>query len=110
LKNKLGNLTSAVALKLTLMGMLSKTERKRFTYSEGLKKICRIVLTILDKANIYKTDNIDKDVDVIFASPLPENVMEKLQEAQVKKELGVPAEQVLRELGYETTVQESRSK
>jgi len=34
---------------------------------------------------------------------LPENVMEKLQEAQIKRELGVPAEQVLRELGYETT-------
>jgi len=33
--------------------------------------------------------------------PLPENMMEKLKEAQIKKELGVPAEQVLRELGYE---------
>ena len=28
--------------------------------------------------------------------------MEKLKEAQIKKELGVPAEQVLRELGYDT--------
>jgi hypothetical protein len=27
--------------------------------------------------------------------------MEKLKEAQIKKELGVPNEQVLRELGYE---------
>jgi hypothetical protein len=26
---------------------------------------------------------------------------EKLKEAQIKKELGVPTEQVLRELGYE---------
>ena len=39
IRSKLGNLTSAVALKLTLMGMLSKTDRKRFTYGEGLKKI-----------------------------------------------------------------------
>jgi len=29
-------------------------------------------------------------------------VMESLKEAQIKKELGVPTEQVLRELGYET--------
>ncbi|TSA53487.1 MAG: phage portal protein [Planctomycetaceae bacterium] len=101
LKNKLGNLTSAVALRLTLMGMLSKNDRKRFTYSEGLRKICRMVLGILDTANIYKTDQKDRDVEVIFPSPLPENTMEKLKEAQVKKELGVPAEQVLRELGYE---------
>jgi len=101
LKNKLGNLTSAVALRLTLMGMLSKTERKRFTYSEGLKKICRMVMDILDRANIYKTGHADREVDIIFPSPLPENMMERLKEAQIKKELGVPTEQVLRELGYE---------
>ena len=103
LKNKLGNLTSAVALRLTLMGMLSKNERKKFTYSDGLKRICRMVLAILDTANIYKTSEVDREVDIVFSSPLPENVMEKLKEAQIKKELGVPTEQVLRELGYEVT-------
>lgn len=101
LKSKLGNLTSAVALRLTLMGMLSKTERKRFTYGEGLKRIAAMVLEILDKANVYKTSERDRDVDIIFPSPLPENETEKLKEAQMKQELGVPAEQVLRELGYE---------
>ncbi len=101
LKDKIGNLTSAVALRLTLMGMLSKNERKRFTYSEGLKRICRMVLAILDKAGIYATDRADREVDIIFPSPLPENMTEKLNEAKIKKELGVPTEQVLRELGYE---------
>jgi hypothetical protein len=110
LKNKLGNLTSAVALRLTLMGMLSKTERKRFTYGEGLKKICKMILDILDKANIYRTSNADRDIDIIFPSPLPENMTEKLKEAEIKKELGVPIEQVLRELGYETVIQGSKSK
>jgi len=102
LKNKLGNLTSAIALRLTLMGMLSKNERKRFTYSEGLKRICRMVLGILDTADIYRTQEADRDVEIIFPSPLPENMMEKLKEAQIKKDLGVPTEQVLRELGYES--------
>jgi hypothetical protein len=101
LKNKLGNLTSAVALRLTFMGMLSKTERKRFTYREGLKKIAQMVLDILNKANIYKISSADREIDIIFPSPLPENMMEKLKEAQIKKELGVPTQQVLRELGYE---------
>jgi hypothetical protein len=101
IKNKLGNLTSAVALRLTLMGMLSKTERKRFTYGEGLKKICGMALSILDSAGIYKTTAKEREVEVIFGSALPENEMEKLQEAKMKKELGVPPEQVLRELGYE---------
>ncbi len=86
------------------MGMLSKNERKRFTYSEGLKQICRMVLRILDTANIYKSSGADREVDIVFPSPLPENVMEKLKEAQIKKkkDLGVPNEQVLRELGYES--------
>ena len=102
LKDKLGNLTSAVALRLTFMGMLNKNERKRHTYSEGIRRICRMVLDILDTANVYETSEAEREVDVIFPSPLPENLMEKLQEAQIKRELGVPAEQVLRELGYET--------
>jgi len=100
LKNKLGNLTSAVALRLTLMGMLSRTERKRFTYGEGLRKICRMILDILDRAEVYRTSKGDRETDIIFPSPLPENTMEKLREAQIKKELGVSTEQVLRELGY----------
>jgi len=103
LKNKLGNLTSAVALRLVLMGMLSRNERKQFTYSEGLKTIAKMVLGILDTANIYKTNEADREVEIIFANPLPEDVLERLKEAQIKKELGVPTEQVLRELGYETT-------
>ena len=101
IKYRLGHLTSGVALRLTLIGMLSKNERKRFTYREGLKRICKMVLAILDTANIYKTSEMNREVDIVFPSPLPENVMEKLKEAQIKKELGVPTEQVLRELGYE---------
>jgi len=102
LKGKVGNLTSAVALRLTLMGILSKTDRKRFTYGNGLEKICGMILEILDKAGIYRSEHSDRQVDIIFPSPLPENTMEKLREAQIKKELGVPVEQVLRELGYES--------
>ncbi len=100
LKNKLGNLTSAVALKLTLMGMLSKNDRKIFTYSEGIKKICKMILCMLDKANIYRTDVGNREIDIIFPNPLPEDTTEKLKEAEIKKELGVPIEQVLKELGY----------
>ena len=105
LNNRVGNLTSAVALRLTFMGMLNKNERKQYTYSEGIRQICRMVLSILDTANIYHTDAEEREVDIIFPSPLPENMLEKLKEAQIKRELGVPAEQVLRELGYETTEQ-----
>ncbi len=101
IKSRLGNLTSAVALRLTFMGMLSKNERKQHTYSEGIRQICRMVLSMLDTAGIYPTGADERDVDILFPSPLPENLMERLQEAQIKRELGVSTEQVLRELGYE---------
>jgi len=106
LKGRVGNLTSAVALRLTLMGLLAKTERKRLTYGEGLKQICEMVLSILDTAGVYKTKSAERVVDIIFPSPLPENMMEKLKEAQIKKQLGVSTEQVLRELGYEDSFSE----
>jgi hypothetical protein len=56
---------------------------------------------MLDTAGVYRTSEAERDVEVVFGSPLPEDVMEKLKEAQIKRELGVPPEQVLRELGYE---------
>lgn len=66
-----------------------------------------MVLAILDKAGVYQTSRSEREVDVIFPSPLPENMMDKLKEAQIKSELGVPTEQVLKELGYEFMNQES---
>jgi hypothetical protein len=85
--------------------MLSKTERKHYTYGEGLKKICKMILEMLDIGGVYKSERKDREIEIIFPSPLPENMMEKLREAQMKKELGVSREQVLRELGYEAEVQ-----
>jgi hypothetical protein len=101
LQDRLGNLTSAVALRLTFMGMLSRNERKRHTYGEGIRRICRMALSMLDTAGVYSTSESDRDVEIVFPSPLPENLTEKLQEAQIKRDLGVPQEQVLKELGYE---------
>jgi hypothetical protein len=104
LKSKLGNLTSAVALRVVMSGTLSKTERKRFTYGEGIKRISRMVLEMLDTAGIYRTTKQQRELEILFPCPLPENTMEKLQEAQIKKQLGVSQEQVLRELGYDAAI------
>jgi len=101
LKSKLGNLTSAVALKMTLMGTLSKTERKKFTYGRGIARLATMVLEMLDRSGVYPTSTEDRGIEVIFPNPLPEDTTEKLKEAQLKLELGVSREQVLRELGYE---------
>ncbi|MBE0537432.1 MAG: phage portal protein [Phycisphaerae bacterium] len=100
LKNKLGNLTSGVALKMTFMGMLARTSRKQFTYGQGLRQIARLVLATLDACGVYRTRPSEREFDVQFANPLPENMMERLEEARIKKELGVAGETVLGELGY----------
>ncbi len=101
LKEKIGNLTSAVALRMTLMGMLAKTERKHYAYGQGLKEIAAMVMHVLDATKIYPSKKEERVFDVIFPSALPENMLEKLNEAKLKQEIGVPKEQVLRELGYE---------
>jgi hypothetical protein len=100
IRGKLGNLTSAVALKMTLMGTLAKTERKRLTYGEGIKHLCRLILEALDKACVFKTSQKERNFDIRFPNPMPEEPMDKLNEARVKMELGVPKDKVLEELGY----------
>ncbi|MBN1765254.1 MAG: phage portal protein [Sedimentisphaerales bacterium] len=100
LKGRIGNLTSAVALKMTLMGVLAKTERKRKTYGQGIRELCRLILLALDKTGIYPNRPDEREIEIHWPSPLPENLMEKLQEASLKKELGIEQQQVLKELGY----------
>ncbi|MBN1844789.1 MAG: phage portal protein [Sedimentisphaerales bacterium] len=106
LKGRIGNLTSAVALKMTLMGVLAKTERKRKCYGQGIKHMCRLALGALDSLGLYPNRPEERDVEIHWSSPLPENLMEKLQEAKLKKELGVRQEQILQELGYSEVDQE----
>ncbi|MBL7215204.1 MAG: phage portal protein [Phycisphaerae bacterium] len=72
LKSKLGNLSSAVALKMTFMGMLSKTYRKQLTYGQGIRQIASLVLEVLDKAGVYPTSPADRQVEIIFPNPLGE--------------------------------------
>jgi len=100
LRDQLGNLTSATALKVVLMGTLARLERKRVTYGAGLVEANRLVLDALDRFGILKTAPEDRATRLYWPDPLPENVTERLRQAQAKRELGVPAETVLRELGY----------
>ncbi len=70
LKSKLGNLSSAVALKMTFMGMLSKTYRKQLTYGRGIEQIVSLVLEMLDTSGVYPTSPADRQVEVTFPDPL----------------------------------------
>ena len=101
LRDQLGNLSSATALKVVLMGMLARLERKRTLYGAGLIEANHKVLDTLDRLGIFRTAPEDRATRLHWPDPLPENLSEKLAEAKAKRDLGVPAETVLRELGYE---------
>jgi hypothetical protein len=108
LRAKLGDLTSAVALRVTLIALLARTERKRAALAHTMNILVQRLLDLLDRAGIVPSDPADRGIDINWPTALPESDMDRLREAQVKVELGVPKNVVLAELGYEELAQASR--
>ncbi len=100
IKNRIGRLTSAAALRITLLALLSKTDKKRALYGAGIERLCELALAWLDNAGVFPTDPAERGIEINWPSPLPENEIEKLQEAEIKLRLGVDKQTVLKELGY----------
>ena len=100
---KIGNLSSANALKITLMGIISKTARKRVTYGRGMAQVSKFVLAAFDNAGVFETTTQERDVRIQWPDPLPEDVREQVFAAQAKRDLGVPQDRILAELGYAPT-------
>lgn len=99
-KAKIGNLSSANALRITLMGVLGKTARKRVTYGRGIAEVCRLVLGALDRAGVLSCPPEQRGIKLDWADPLPIDPSQEVLAAQARLRLGVPREQVLTELGY----------
>lgn len=102
LRAKVGNLTSENALRIVMMGMLARTEKKRITYGEGITQLGRLVLDLLDQTGLLPTAPEDRRLKLHWPSPLPENTTQRLRDAEIKQRLGVPAATILAELGYPT--------
>jgi hypothetical protein len=102
---KIGNLTSSNALRITLMGLLSKTARKRVTYGRGIAEVSRLILAALHHSGALKTTEAERGIRLQWADPLPEDEHERTLAAEAKVRLGVPRERVLAELGYAATDQ-----
>lgn len=97
---RIGNLSSANALRVTLMGLLSRTARKRQTYGRGIVEASRLALVALDRAGILRTEPRDRALSLAWPDPLPRDEQDALLAAERKVALGVPRERVLAELGY----------
>ncbi len=100
IRGNVGRLTSATALKVVLSGLLARTARKRLTYGGALERIADLALTWLDAAGILPTSPADRGVSLQWPDPLPDDEGERLRNALIKSQLGVPPETILAELGY----------
>ncbi|MCC5786455.1 MAG: phage portal protein [Phycisphaerales bacterium] len=97
---KIGNLSSANALRITLMGVLSKTARKRVTYGDGITRLGELLLKALDRAGTLRTEPADRRLSLLWPDPLPADPREQAAAAVARRDLGVPEDRVLAELGY----------
>jgi len=100
IKARVGNLTSENALRISLMGTLAKTKRKRVTYGAGISALCELILHALDVHGVFPTDPIDRPVELSWADPLPPDETRRINDALAKAQLGVPLEVLRAELGY----------
>lgn len=100
IKGRIGRLTSAAALRVTLQALLNRTEKKRTTYGAAIERMCELSLAWLDVAGVLSTTAGERRIEINWPSPIPQNESELLDQAEAKLRVGVPREIVLRELGY----------
>ncbi len=100
LRNRVGNLISENAMRIVMMGLLNRTEKKRVTYGAGIQRLCELILRVLDATGVLPTDPTERRVSLHWPSPLPQDQSQRLRDAVLKLEIGVPRRQVLAELGY----------
>lgn len=97
---KIGNLSSGNALRVTMLGLLSKTRRKRVGYGTGIARVSALILEALDRAGTLATEPQDRKVSVHWPDAIDLDQDDRLASAQRKNELGINPERVLAELGY----------
>lgn len=99
---KLGHLSSVNALRITMLGVLAKTERRRLTWARALSSLCGLLLRALDLAGIVRTSEHERAIRIDWPDPLPASEEDRLATARLKRDIGIPAERILAELGYTT--------
>lgn len=99
-KAKIGNLSSANALRITLMGVLSKTARKRVAYAHAITTLNALILDALDAHRMLPTAPEQRTTRIDWSDPLPVDPEAQLRAAEIKQRLGVPTQRLLQELGY----------
>lgn len=97
---RIGNLSSANALRITLMGLLSKNARKRVTYGRGIEQISEMILHAVHHAGVLQIPPSERRIRLAWQDPLPSDIEGEIRAARGKLELGIDSDRVLGELGY----------
>lgn len=97
---KVGNLSSENAIRIVLIGLLARIEKKRLAYGHGLEQLCELILHAADVTGQLPNRPEDRRVRLDWPTPFPDSEYEQLRNAQLKQQLGVPGDQLLAELGY----------
>ena len=97
-----GAVKDAEASKRGAVGTISFTspDDPRFRWDVSVATSAQGNYAWLDAAGVFRTTPDERRIEINWPSPIPENDLEKLQEAEAKARLGVPREVLLRELGY----------
>ncbi len=103
LSGKIGQLSSANALRVALIGLLAKTARKRAAYGRAIGEALEMALSLMHIDGALETAPAERRVRVEWPDALPGDLASRLSEAEVKQRLGVPTGEVLEELGYAGT-------
>lgn len=100
IKDQIGNLTSAAALNVVLRGFQAKLTRVRRQHRAAIEQICAIILLYANEFGVLKTTPEQRAVRVEWSMDIAASENEKLQNATMKKALGIPQETLWKELGY----------
>lgn len=96
---KLGNLSSANALRVTLMGLIAKTQRKRISYGRGMERIGSLILRALHESGTLRIGAGERSLRTVWPGFVFEDERDRLAAARQKQELGVDGAHVLADLG-----------
>lgn len=96
---KLGNLSSANALRVTLMGLIAKTQRKRIGYGRGMERVGSLVLRALHESGTLRVPEPERTLRTVWPGFVFEDEHDRLMTARARQEIGVPRERVLTDLG-----------
>ncbi len=96
---KLGNLSSANALRVTLMGLIAKTQRKRIAYGRGMERVGGLVLRALHESGRLRVPEAERGLRTVWPGFVFEDERDRLAAARARTELGVDPDRVLADLG-----------